>query len=177
MTRHPKARTSRGAPAPAPDDTPFPARRHDHRGCVATAIDQALNLCARRGVRLTPLRRRVLELLWRNHAPAGAYDILKSLAREHPGATPATVYRALDFLLAQGLVHRLESANAFVGCARPGDAHASQFLMCSDCGAVAELHDPAIGRAIARGAGKVGFVAEETVVEVRSRCPACLERR
>ena len=151
----------------------FSAGAHDHGICVAEAMRDAERLCARRGVRLTKLRYRVLELVWSSHAPIGAYDLLERLGRERRGATPPTVYRALDFLVAQGLVHRIESLNAFVGCVDPASAHAGQFLICRDCGAAAELHDPRVNRAITRGAAEVGFVAEERTVEVRGLCPAC----
>ncbi len=151
----------------------FSAGDHDHGICVAEAMRDAERICARRGVRLTKLRSRVLELVWSSHAPIGAYGLLEQLRREWRRATPPTVYRALDFLLAQGLVHRIASLNAFVGCADPAAAHAGQFLICRDCGAAAELHDRRVNRAISRGAAEVGFVVEERTVEVSGICPAC----
>ena len=151
----------------------FSARDHDHGICVAEAMRDAERICARRGVRLTKLRYRVLELVWSSHAPIGAYGLLERLSREWRRATPPTVYRALDFLLAQGLVHRIASLNAFVGCADPAAAHAGQFLICRDCGAAAELHDQRVNRAISRGAAELGFVVEQRTVEVSGICPAC----
>jgi len=151
----------------------FADEGHDHRRCVADAVQTADGLCAGRGVRLTKLRRRVLELVWTSHAPIGAYDVLRRLSREHDGAAPPTVYRALDFLLEQGLIHRIESLNAFVGCADPAESHASQFLICQDCGAAAELQDPAINRALARSAGSLGFVVKDKTVELRGLCAQC----
>jgi len=115
----------------------------------------------------------VLELVWSSHAPIGAYGLLERLSRERRGATPPTVYRALDFLLAQGLVHRIESLNAFVGCADPAAAHAGQFLICRGCGTAAEMHDSRVNRAINRGAAELGFVVQERTVEVSGICPAC----
>jgi len=153
--------------------TSFSPGYHDHGLCVAEAMRDAERICARRGVRLTKLRYRVLELVWSSHAPIGAYGLLERLSRERRGATPPTVYRALEFLLAQGLVHRINSLNAFVGCADPAAAHAGQFLICRDCGAAAELHDSRVDRAIARGAAEIGFLAEEPTVEVSGICPAC----
>ncbi|MDX1710009.1 MAG: transcriptional repressor, partial [Rhodovibrionaceae bacterium] len=117
----------------------FPAPEHDHRHCVEQALGEAADLCRQRGARLTPIRRRVLELVWASHKAVGAYEILDALRSEHAGAAPPTVYRALDFLIAQGFVHRIESLNAFVGCPHPADRHAGQFLICLDCGAAAEL--------------------------------------
>ncbi len=153
--------------------TSFSATDHDHGTCVAEAMRDAERICAHRGVRLTKLRYRVLELVWSSHAPIGAYGLLERLRHERRGATPPTVYRALDFLLEQGLVHRISSLNAFVGCPDPTSAHAGQFLICRDCGAAAELHDQRVNRAITRGAAEVGFIAEARTVEVSGICPAC----
>jgi len=151
----------------------FRTERHDHETCVGEALDRAAELCARRGARLTDLRREVLELVWAGHEPVGAYDVLDALRRRHPGAVPPTVYRALDFLIAQGLIHRIESRNAYMGCNRPEQPHASQFLICEDCGTTAELDDPAIAQAVKRRAAALGFKAERQTIEVRGRCPRC----
>lgn len=152
---------------------PFDGAGHDHGVCVAKALSEADALCAQRGARLTRLRRRVLELVWTSHSPVGAYDLLDRLSHEHGRATPATVYRALEFLLAQGLVHRIESLNAFVGCPVPERDHSGQFLICRECGAAAEVHDQAVERAIAERAAACGFAVEGKTVEVRGLCPAC----
>ena len=154
----------------------FPSRGHDHAACVADAIERAAGICARRGARLTPIRRRVLELVWSSHAPIGAYDIL---ARMEPGGrsnAPATVYRALDFLMAHGFVHRLSSLNAFVGCGLPETPHMAQFLICKECGAVAEMDEPRIEKAIGSAAAHAGFEVESPVVEVQGRCPECQKK-
>ena len=174
----PKAAAQAPSKAPAKTegalgpDAAFP-RLHDHEHCVSGAVDAAEALCARHGVRLTDLRRRVLELVWGSHAPVGAYDLLRRLSQEHRSAAPPTVYRALDFLLEQGLIHRIESLNAFVGCAAPDAAHAGQFLICSNCGVAAELEDPRIDRAISRSAAEIGFAVEQKTVELRGLCPGC----
>jgi len=149
---------------------------HNHRICAKTALVSAADICVARGARLTPLRRRVLELIWRNHAPVGAYDLLRALAETQPGAAPPTVYRALDFLLAHGLVHRIESLNAFVGCAHPRHAHGGQFLICGDCGAAAEVHDPRVDAAIGRRAAELGFTVSHKTVEVQGLCGPCQNR-
>ena len=151
----------------------FDARPHDHQHCIDDALDRAAMLCEQRGARLTDVRRRVLELVWSSHAPVGAYALLESLQRDGRSAAPPTVYRALDFLLDQGLVHRLESLNAFVGCPRPDRDHVSQFLICTDCQNVAEIDDPAIGSAVSRGAASAGFVVDSLTIEMRGLCPAC----
>lgn len=132
--------------------------------------------CRRVGARFTTLRRRVLELIWNSHEPVGAYALLDTLRAEGLAAAPPTVYRALDFLLGQGLIHRLRSLNAFVGCPRPGGDHFGQFLMCTDCGAVIELEDSGIAGAVADGAARVGFAVGRQTVEVEGICSGCRDK-
>ena len=151
----------------------FAAADHDHDHCIDSALDAASGLCARRGARLTAQRRRVLALVWRSHAPQGAYAILETLHRDGHSAAPPTVYRALDFLLAEGLIHRIESLNAFVGCPTPHTPHPGHFLICDGCGAAAEVNDRHIGAAIRRSAGDVGFQVERQTIELRGLCPEC----
>ncbi len=151
----------------------FLSRNHDHRLCVSGALQSAEEVCTRRGARLTALRRRVLELVWDSHAPVGAYDILERLFSLGRRAAPITVYRALDFLMDHGLVHRLASLNAYVGCGSSGAPHNAQFLICKACGTAAELNDARIDRAIARGAARTGFTVGGSVVEIRGLCPDC----
>lgn len=153
--------------------SPFKRVRHDHESCVDTALDRAGRLCSARGARLTELRREVLRLIWRGHEPIGAYVLLEALRRSHAGAAPPTVYRALDFLSGHGLVHRIESLNAYVGCAMPDTAHVSQFLICGHCNAAAELDDPSIAGAVMRRAGALGFAVEQQTIEIRGLCPRC----
>lgn len=149
---------------------------HDHQACITEALAAAEVRCARAGVRLTPLRRRVLALVWRGHDPVGAYALIDRLAAEDgKRPAPVTVYRALDFLVAQGLVHRLASCNAFVGCPEAGHAGAPQFLICRRCRRVLELDDPEIRRVLAEGAGRVGFRVEAPVIEVEGICADCRE--
>ena len=151
----------------------FAGADHDHRSCVAEALDAAAGLCARRGARLTALRRRVLELVWQSHAPQGAYAVLEALNRDGRPAAPPTVYRALDFLIAHGLIHRVESLNAFVGCPTPGEPHAAQFLICGSCGDSAEFADERIGKAVRERAEALGFAVARETIEVTGLCPAC----
>lgn len=151
----------------------FVARSHDHGSCVEVALDRAESVCLARGARLTELRRQVLELVWRRHEPIGAYDLLDQLKQTHRRAAPPTVYRALDFLIDQGLVHRLESLNAYIGCTRPEVLHAGQFLICSHCGSIGELDDPEIAEAVTRRAAALGFEVERQTIEVRGTCADC----
>lgn len=149
---------------------------HDHTHCIADALTRADALCAERGARLTALRRRVLELVWSSHRPRGAYTILEDLSQQDgKAAAPLTVYRALEFLVEQGLVHRIESLNAYVGCAAPGDVHSGQFLVCEACGDAAEIDDPGVGAAIIAAAAERGFRVQRPTVEVRGLCKSCQE--
>lgn len=152
---------------------PFPVSDHDHSRCIDDALAAAEALCARHNLRLTDLRRRVLQLVWTRHGPVGAYALLDALKEEGYAAAPPTVYRALDFLLEHGLVHRIERLNAFVGCPQPGVPHIGQFLICSACGAAAEIDDPGIVHALRQGAALRGFRIEHQTVEVTGLCPAC----
>jgi len=146
---------------------------HDHNQCVSDALEKAEELCKERGARLTPTRKRVLELVWSSHKPVGAYDLLGILQGEQRGAAPPTVYRALDFLLELGLVHRIEYLNAFVGCSHPGDSHVGQFIICRTCKNAVELHDKSIEAAVAKGAQAAGFTDLRHTVEVEGVCASC----
>lgn len=142
-------------------------------------LDRADAICAERGARLTDLRRQVLGLILQQEQPTGAYDLLDRLRATRAGAAPPTVYRALDFLLEHGLVHRLERLSAFVGCIAPEDgghdhsAHAAQFLICRACGRVVEIDDPDLARALADAAHKAGFTVSKATIEAEGLCGAC----
>ena len=151
----------------------FQGRAHDHGRCVSDALDTAEELCGERGLRLTPIRRRVLELVWSKHEPVRAYDLLEDLRTERRRAAPPTVYRALDFLIENGFVHRIESLNAFVGCPGPRRPHVGQFLICRGCASVAEMDDAAISRMVARKAQSLGFQVLRQTIEVTGLCPEC----
>ena len=137
-------------------------------------LAEAEVICGRQGLRLTALRKRVLELVWQSHKPLGAYDILGVLTEEDGRrAAPPTVYRALDFLLENGLVHRIASLNAFVGCNHPGKSHQGQFLICRNCQTAIELEQSNISQAIVDSAKSVGFTVEGQTVEVVGLCASC----
>lgn len=154
--------------------TSFHPVDHRHQSCVADAMAKAERLCGERGLRLTPLRRRVLELIWERHEPVGAYELLDRLRDEKRGSAPPTVYRALDFLIEHGLAHRIESLNAFVGCGEAGGRnHSGQFLICRDCGKVGELDDPEIETLLTAKARRLGFAPVRQTIEIQGLCPAC----
>lgn len=142
-----------------------------------SALDAAAKACAARGAQLTPLRRTVLGLVQQSPVPIGAYALLDRLRTDRGGAAPPTVYRALDFLLAQRLVHRLEKLNAFVAChvhaCGADHDHPAQFLICARCGGVTELEESAITRAVEAAAARAGFRAERAMIEVEGTCVRC----
>lgn len=155
-----------------PNDHAFSPHAHDH--CVESALAQADELCRQRGVRLTELRRRVLELVWQSHKPMGAYALLDALAENGPRPAPPTVYRALEFLIEQRLVHRIASLNAYVGCSDPEHRHSAYFLICRSCGNVSELStSPALQEVIQAEAERQHFNIESQALEVVGLCQSC----
>ena len=159
-----------------PTSDPFTAERHDHRHCVRDAVSRAQDLCERRGARLTPLREHVLELVWCSHAPIGAYQLLERLADTRGRVAPPTIYRALDFLSREGLIHRIDSLNAYVGCPQPGRPHANHFFICRDCGEAAEIRDDELSSAVARCVERAQFRVEAATVEISGLCARCAAR-
>ncbi len=155
--------------------SPFKPSAHRHQDCLKSAINAAKTHCDDSGLRLTPLRQRVLELVWQSHEPVKAYDVLDELKQGHASSAPPTVYRALDFLQEQGLVHKIESLNAYVGCGNPEELHSGQFFICRDCGSVAELDDADISGMIAEKAKQFGFKIDNEMVEIKGHCQECIE--
>lgn len=153
----------------------FPAPSHDHDRCVRQAVAHAEQVCADRDLRLTPIRRRVLELIWTNHQPSKAYDLLEAIRGEPFSTAPPTVYRALDFLLDAGLIHRIESLNAYVGCDARHAAGSTMFLICRGCDRVAELPGTGVGKAIGRAAKRAGFAVDQETVEISGLCGGCAD--
>lgn len=152
---------------------PFKEVNHTHQQCLDSVLLTAEKTCQARGVRLTRLRRRVLELVWGSHEPVKAYDILDQLRNEHAGSAPPTVYRALDFLQAEGMVHKIESLNAYVGCGEPEYRHTGQFLICKQCHSVAELDDDEVQKLLSNKSDMLGFSLETAVVEIQGLCSEC----
>ncbi len=146
---------------------------HDHDACVSEAIRRAESHCEDNGLRLTPVRRRALEVLLEEHRALGAYDLLAVLAEEGLGKQPPVAYRALDFLVKAGLVHKIEALNAFIACVHLGSDHAPAFLICRNCRLVAEADGSQTPVFMGEAARDTGFVIEHTVVEATGLCPAC----
>jgi len=129
--------------------------------------------CQTQGLRLTPTRKRVLELVLAADGPVKAYDLLDQLKSEQPKAAPPTVYRALEFLLENHFIHRLESLNAFVSCFHPNDQHQGQFLICEQCEAVTEVHDHSIEDRLRDAALEHAFEPHRQVLEIYGICRSC----
>ncbi len=143
---------------------------------LSYVLEQAEALCRERGVRLTEQRKTVLRLLCVSEKPLSAYDLLDRMRGMVKNPAPPTVYRALDFLLEQGLVHKLESLHAYVGCTHPDHPHASQFLICDDCGEVAEFEDPSVANSLKAAGKAVGFRTKRPVVELLGTCAQCIAK-
>ena len=146
---------------------------HDHEACVDEAMERARNLCIARGSRLTALREQVLRIVWRSHNPIGAYEVLDELAKEHKSARPPTVYRALEFLQLHGLVHKIETRNAFLGCAEAGIRHEAQFFICERCGTAEEVIDDGLTKAVEDAAKAHSFAVDRKVIEIAGLCERC----
>ena len=144
-------------------------------------LDRAQAICERRGANLTELRRHVLGLVLDAASPTGAYELLDRLRQTRRGAAPPTVYRTLDFLLEQGLIHRVERLSAFVGCVAgctvdpdgESHTHAAQFLICRKCGRVVEMQDHDVSSVLARMAKEAGISISTATIEAEGLCSTC----
>lgn len=152
----------------------FPAPNHDHGRCAADALQHAEQVCRQRAQKFTPIRRQVLQALLSSHRPLGAYEVIEELTRSMPRPAPITVYRALDFLMENGLVHRIESRNAFLACAHGHDDSAMvAFLICERCGAAGEIPAAPVAQSLNEAARVNGFAPKLSVVEITGTCAHC----
>ena len=146
---------------------------HDHAHCTADLIARAERTCERRGSKLTGQRREILSSVAQSHSAVGAYDIIERMAEHGPRPAPITVYRALDFLLAHGLVHKIESRNAFVACSHSHEGQPAALLICESCGTVAELDAPEIFKLVGEKAKAQKFTPAHTLIEMSGTCGPC----
>src|SRR5262249_27933289 len=154
--------------------TTFPTPDHDHGHCTSTALLHAEQICAKRSRKFTPIRRQVLEALLSSHRPLGAYEVIEQLAKTKPRPAPITVYRALDFLMENGLVHRIECRNAFLACAQAHDeATTMAFLICEACGLVGEIPAASVAQNLTASARASGFAPKTSIVEITGLCAHC----
>lgn len=157
--------------APKPS---FPTPDHDHDRCSTEAMAHAETVCLTRSQNFTPMRRHVLKTLLTSHRPLGAYEIIDALTEHVARPAPITVYRALDFLMENGLVHRIESRNAFLACAHDHDAGAMvAFLICEKCSSVGEVPASRVAHGLNEAARGIGFAPKLSVVEITGLCAHC----
>jgi len=150
----------------------FPAPEHDHGLCLEEAMERAHTAFQNKGLKLTPLRRSVFREIAASHKAIGAYEVLDKLAARGERLAPISVYRAIEALVAAGIVHRFESRNAFFAC-HAGHEMRQLVLACEACGRVAEVDADKVFAAIDRSADTAGFSAKGAVVEVWGTCAAC----
>ncbi len=151
----------------------FQNRDHNHQACISEALDTANKICSAHEARFTPIRRRILELIWKSHEPVLAYDLLRILRREKDNTEPPTVYRSLDFLMEYNLIHKIESLNAYVGCSYAHRPHIGQFLICTECNQFVEIDSSKISKTILTEARQSGFEVASQTVEIYGQCPKC----
>ena len=155
---------------------PLGFAQHDHSTCMSDALTTADARCAADGLRFTPVRRKVLEILLQDHRALGAYTILDRLREDGFGSQPPVAYRALDFLVTNGLAHKIERLNAFIACAHTNHSHTPAFMICRLCDAVAEALSSETRGALRDAAGATGFRIERTVIEAEGICPSCFDK-
>lgn len=147
---------------------------HDHRRCINAALAYAKDLCETENLRLTPTRESVLRLLWQSHRPLGAYQLQDQLAKiAGKPIAPPTIYRAVEFLLKVGLIHRIASLNAYIGCPFPNSDHSNLFMICNSCGSVAEVALSSINGLLNRACEKTNFTLQDQSLELFGLCPNC----
>ena len=151
---------------------------HDHGRCINAALTRANDLCAQHRARMTPTRESVLRLLWQSHQPLGAYQLQDQLSKllDKPVA-PATVYRAIDFLLQLGLIHRIPSLNAYIGCPFPNSEHSNLFMICTQCGSAAEVAHNSINDLLQSASDKANFTLQSQSLELLGLCPQCSDSK
>ena len=168
--------TSHHASAPDPKSDTLGFEQHDHNACVQNGMSAAEARCAKEGLRFTSVRQKTLEILLQEHRALGAYEVLDRLRESGFGSQPPVAYRALDFLVENGFVHKIEKLNAFIACASPDSAHSPAFMICRECETVAETHSVPTRGALGDAAKAAGFVIERTVVEAEGLCPTCVDK-
>ncbi|AKJ43325.1 zinc uptake transcriptional repressor Zur [Pragia fontium] len=143
---------------------------------IELMLAKVQKLCEQRAVRLTPQRQLVLRLMAEQKNAISAYDLLDLLRLSEPQAKPPTVYRALDFLLEQGFIHKIESTNSYVVCHHVGEPlHTSALFICDSCGLVTEYHAQGIDRLLEELAEKSHFTIQHSVLETHGVCSKCVK--
>jgi len=149
------------------------AENHHHTHNAKAFVREVSLACEKRSLRLTEIRLQVLELVAAAEKPVKAYDLLDRLKDDRSNAAPPTVYRALDFLLEHGFIHKLESINAYVSCHHPSVAHHVPFLICDECESATEICDERVAKLLGEQARALGFSARAQTLEVHGKCKRC----
>jgi len=154
-----------------------PNIRHDDTTCIESALARAEKLCHDRNLRLTELRRQVFTLIWQTQKPIGAYALMKQLqaSSDRKQVAPPTIYRAIDFLIQHGLIHKVHSLNAYFGCPNPLREHHDALFICSNCGHTVEVPNNSIQHAINLSADQHNFQVEQQMLEISGRCHNCIQ--
>ena len=147
---------------------------HHHVHDAGAYLEAVKAVCAERSLRLTPIREQVLRLIAQSGKPIKAYDLLEQMRSEVGANAPPTIYRALDFLMGNGFIHRLASINAFVACHHPSIRHTVPFLICDRCHSAVELEDLDVVEALDSRARALGFVPQAQTLEVHGLCARCV---
>lgn len=148
---------------------------HNHDQCMKVTLADVDEICRSKSLRMTSIRKRVLEILLESHTAMGAYEVLERLAAEGLGSQPPVAYRALEFLIENGFVHKLQCLNAYIACGHPSDTHNPVFLICTGCNCVAETKSDDASHLVRDTAKKLGFVSQNSVIEVKGQCADCAE--
>ena len=152
---------------------PLAFHPHDHDRCCSGALNRADDYARQEGLRLTPVRRRTLEILLEAHRAMGAYEVLERLSADGFGSQPPVVYRALDFLVEHGFAHRIQRLNAFTACTHSETGHRPMFLICEKCASVAELDAKSVQAEMRVAADTLNFQVERMNLEAVGLCPTC----
>lgn len=146
----------------------------NNRSKISKRVNQAKAICEEQGLRLTQIRQRVFELLLEEDGPCTAYQLLDLLKTEQQAAAPPTVYRALEFLLRAGLIHRIDYNNSYLVCDHLDHDHTAQFLICDDCGSVAEMNmETKLLNSMVKKASATGFKVSQGTLEIHGQCSNC----
>lgn len=148
-------------------------RCNTHHKCIDEAIKKAEFLCRTNKVFFTPLRKAILELIWQSHLPLKAYDILEQLKVKNSSARPITIYRSLDFLIENKMIHKIESQNSFFGCSHPGEHRNCYFTICQKCNMVTELCNEEFSLQIEKQINKSCFQTKTIILEIQGLCSNC----
>jgi Fur family zinc uptake transcriptional regulator len=144
-----------------------------HHDCIDSAIQKAEIVCAENKLQFTPLRRNIFKLIWQSHSPLKAYNILEQLQKDDPSAKPITVYRTLDFLLENRMIHKIESQNSYLGCTHPGEKHNCYFTICKKCNVVNEGCKSDLLNNVYNSLKQEEFLVDHVTLEIQGICSNC----